>query len=97
MIETELVSVFSEDSDILDAQVAALLVSLAEQHRDLLGGVMVAALVYASKRLVHGWDDEVDEDRDDDVAGVPSGWLNEDANTSDSSVSALGDAFLMFQ
>lgn len=97
MIETELVSVFSEDSDILDAQVAALLVSLAEQHRDLLGGVMVAALVYASKRLVHGWDDDVDEDRGDDVAGVPSGWLNGDANTSDLPVSALGDAFLMFQ
>lgn len=52
--------------EVTDFQVAALLISLAEQHGRSFGPTMVFALQHAARRLCESWiDDEDDDDGDD--------------------------------
>lgn len=93
----EMVPVFSDDRRVRDAQVAALLVSVADQHGELLGEVLVAALFYASDRLLGDCDDDDDEVEECvDVSGLPSGWRNTECLSSKVPVSCDDVAF-MFQ
>ena len=61
----------SGDPKVTDFQVAALLVSLAEQHGKSFGPTMVFALQHAARRLCESWFDEEDDDEEDDPDDGP--------------------------
>lgn len=61
----------SGDPEVADLQVAALLISLTEQHGTLLGPTTVFALQYAARRLCESWFDKEEDDEEDDPDDGP--------------------------
>jgi len=59
------------DPEVVDLQVAALLISLSEQCEKVLGNTMATALRYAAHRLLEMW--ILDESEDADVPDPDDG------------------------
>ncbi len=81
----------SGDPEVTDFQVAALLVSLAEQHGKSFGPTMAFALQHAARRLCESWPDEEDDDKEGDPDDGPLDEEDDDEEDGPPAPDSFGD------